>query len=212
MGFVRRPDFLQPGSALGDDIRHAERTANLDQLSARRDHVSPASERTQTGQDRRGAIIHHHCRFGARQLTDQGFNMGMPGPAFAIIQIHLQRRIIGGNLGHRVDGFRGEASASEICMDDHARRIDGAAQGGCFGGNEFCHDFFEQALRRYRLQGRPGRGSDLGAGDFKLGADSIDHDLAAVFSDHRRGFGGFQQCLHLGKASQLILHTTLFPN
>ena len=127
---VGRAHLAQPRARLRHDVRHAESAADLDQLSARDDHLAAGCEGGEHEQGRRGVVVGDHRGLGAGEPAEQALGVHVPCAAPPGLQVVLEVRVAGGQLGHASGGRGGQRGAAEVGMDDDAGGVDGAAERG----------------------------------------------------------------------------------
>ena len=125
---VRRADLAQRAAALRHDLRNAERAADLDELAARGDDLSPARERGQDEQHRRGVVVHSHRRLRTRQAAQKRLHVLIARAAAAVFRIVFKRRIISRRLCRGVRRALAQAGAAKVRVQRHAGRVDDRAQ------------------------------------------------------------------------------------
>ena len=121
---VRRADLAQRAAALRHDLRNAERAADLDELAARGDDLSPARERGQDEQHRRGVVVHGHRRLRTRQAAQKRLHVLIARAAAAVFHIVFKRRIISRRLCRGVRRALAQAGAAKVRVQRHAGRVD----------------------------------------------------------------------------------------
>ena len=125
---VRRADLAQRAAALRHDLRNAERAADLDELAARGDDLSPARERGQDEQHRRGVVVHGHRRLRTRQAAQKRLHVLIARAAAAVFHIVFKRRIISRRLCRGVHRALAQAGAAKVRVQRHAGRVDDRSQ------------------------------------------------------------------------------------
>jgi hypothetical protein len=68
---IGRADFDQLGAAARHDVRDPEAPPDLDQLAPRDEDFLLLGEGIESQHDRRGAVVHHECVFGAGEAAQQ---------------------------------------------------------------------------------------------------------------------------------------------
>jgi hypothetical protein len=91
-------------AALGHDIGHAEAAADLDELTARDDHLAPGGQPGQHQHGGGGVVVDHQRVFGPGDLAQQGGGVDQPTPARAGLQVVFQRAVAGRHGAHGADG------------------------------------------------------------------------------------------------------------
>ena len=127
---VRRPHFDQTGAALRHDLRYPESAADLDQLAAGDDDLSPGRQRRKRQQQGGRVVVDRHRRLGAGQAAEQRLDVNVPVASFALGEVELEVAIAAARGRHRRYRFRRHGGAPQVGVDDDARGVDHASQAG----------------------------------------------------------------------------------
>ena len=122
------PDLDEPRSRASQDVRDPEAVADLDQLAARDEHVASLGERGEREQHRGGVVVDHERGLGTGQPAEQLDEVILPRAACAELDVVLQVRVAGPDLGHARQRIRRQRRPPEVRVHEHAGRVDHAAQ------------------------------------------------------------------------------------
>ena len=128
MGSIRGADLDQRRAALGHDLRHAERAADLYQLAARDDDLPAVRERSQREQHRGSVVVDGEGGLRAGQTGQQRLNVLVAGPAPAAAHIDLECGISRHDLCDRPDRSVAQGSTAQVRVDDDARAVHGPSE------------------------------------------------------------------------------------
>ena len=122
-------DFAQDSAGFGHHVRHAERSADFHQLSARDDDLAAFSQRVQGQHHRRGAVIDDDGPNAAdailiEQPREQSFNVDIALAALAGGDIKFKIGVAARNFSDALDSRFGQRRTPKICMQNHARGVD----------------------------------------------------------------------------------------
>ena len=165
VGAVRRADLDERRAGLAHHVGDAEAAADLDQLAARDHHLAAGAERGEREQQRRGVVVDRDPGLRACDARQQIGEVAEARSALPGVEVELDVRVALGSRGHRGDRRPRERRASEVRVDDHAARVDDAAQA--------------------RLQAGGAIGDRLGGGLRGRRAGTL--DLRAVVVEHLAG-------------------------
>ncbi len=146
VGAVGRAHLHQCGPALGHHIRDAEPTADLDQLSARDDHLSPAGKAGQDQKDSGGVVVDDQRCFGAAEPAEEFLGVAVARSPPPGLQIVFQIGIADRHSVHRPPGLGAKRCAAQVGVDDDAGGVDGWQQGGAHLGHQPLLDLPDQHL------------------------------------------------------------------
>jgi len=125
---VRRADFAQTRAALLDDVGDAERAADLDELSARHEHVASRRRRRQHQQRPRGVVVREDRGLASEERAAKLGQMLVARAALSMLEIEFEVRV----AGDEVRGIRPERAidrrAPEVRVDDDAGGVDDTAE------------------------------------------------------------------------------------
>jgi hypothetical protein len=125
---VRGADLDELRPRQREDLGQAERAADLDQLAAR-DHDLLARGEAGEPEHRRGRVVVRDDRvLGAGEVAQQLAQVIVARAALALVEVVLDVRVAAGDLLDRGACGRGERRAAEVRVQDHAGRVDHAAQ------------------------------------------------------------------------------------
>ena len=130
---VRRPHLDQARARAHQHVRDPEAVADLDELTARDDHLTPFGERGEREQHRRRVVVDDERRFGSGQASEQAREMILARSALAALEVVLEIRIAGADLGHarertrlRAALGRGSCGRARPSRSGHAEATAGA--------------------------------------------------------------------------------------
>ena len=112
----------------GEDVRNAERAADLDQLPSRDDDLLPLRGRAQRQEDRRGVVVDRERRLPGEQPREEGGEVVVPVPAPARRQVVFEIDVPRRRLGDPPRGLGREDGPAEVGVGDHPRRVDHRAR------------------------------------------------------------------------------------
>jgi hypothetical protein len=124
LGLVGGADLAQDRARQRQDLRDAERAADLDQLAARHDHLAAGGQRGQRQHGGGGVVVDDAGRLGAADRAHQRRGVGVARPAGAARQIVLEVGGAAPDLDHRGDRRLGQRRAPQVGVDDHAGGVD----------------------------------------------------------------------------------------
>ena len=127
---VGRPDLDEPATRLGHDLGHAETAADLDQLTARDDHLATAGQSRQRQQDGSGVVVDDQPGLGTARAREQCARVVVARAAASGLEPVFEVRVSGRDLGRGCEGAARDGSASQVRVDDHAGRVHDRAQPG----------------------------------------------------------------------------------
>ena len=125
---VRRADLAQARARAGEHVGDAKAVADLDQLAARHEHLASLGQRGQREQHRRGVVVDDERALGAGQPAQQRRHVRLPRPARAVDEVVLEIGVAPCDVDHPVDRGLRQRRATEVRVDDHAGRVQHAAQ------------------------------------------------------------------------------------
>ena len=146
---VGRPDLAHDGSARGHDVRHAERSADLDELSARNDDFLAQGQRVEDEHRPGGVVVADRRRFGPGELGQQAADVRVALAAAAGLEIEGERAVSPRDVVEGGPAGLGEDGPAESRMHEDARGVDRFFEAGV-------GHLGEPALRRGRER-LPGR-------------------------------------------------------
>ena len=88
---VRCPHLAQHGAGLRHDVRHAEPSADLDELAARHDDFPSRRESGEDQQRRRRVVVDDDGSFGAGQAAEHRFGVDVSAAARPPAEVVLER-------------------------------------------------------------------------------------------------------------------------
>ena len=159
VGAVRRADLDERRAGLAHHVGDAEAAADLDQLAARDHHLAAGAERGEREQQRRGVVVDRDPGLRARDARQQIGEVAEARSALPGVEVELDVRVALGGGGHRGDRRPRERRASEVRVDDHAARVDDAAQARLQAGGAIGDRLGGGLLRAARRSARSPRGS-----------------------------------------------------
>ena len=127
-GFVGSAHFDHSRAALGDDVGHAKRPADLHQFAPGNDDIAIRRETLQRQHDCGSAIIDRQRGFGAGNAAKQGLHVVLAGPALAGPEVELQVRIARGSRLYGPDCLGRERRPPQVGVQNDAGGVDRAAQ------------------------------------------------------------------------------------
>jgi hypothetical protein len=127
MRAVRRAHLDEPDVSLRHDVGNAERSADLDQLTARDEYITSRRECPDGEEQRRCTVVDHERVGCSRQLREQLTYATMPRAALARRKIELDVRVSARNHSYRIDRGPGQGSAPQVRVQHDPRRIDDPA-------------------------------------------------------------------------------------
>ncbi len=125
---VRRADLAQLAARRREDVGHAERAADLDQLAARDDDLLVAGQRAQREHDRGGVVVHDDEAGVGKQLGHQIVEVTEPVSPAALFESVFEVGVVLRGHGQAGRGFGGQDRPPEVGVDDHAGRVDHPAR------------------------------------------------------------------------------------
>ena len=143
VGAVGAPNLHQPGPGRGHDLGQAERTADLDELPARDDHLAAGGVGGEQQYQRCGVVGDDGGGLGAEVAGQALHHRGEPFASGTGVQVVLERQVAG-HVG-------GEARrAPQVGVDQHTGRVEDLGVGGRLAAGQ-------QRLRLGHQRGRRGR-------------------------------------------------------
>ena len=122
---VRRADLAQPRPRGGQDVRHAERAPDLDQLAAGDDDLPAAARGAQAQHDRRGVVVHDDERVAGEQAGHQRLEVVQTAAAPALARGRTRdRRRNWPRLATRAAASGERIERPRLVWHDHAGRVD----------------------------------------------------------------------------------------
>ena len=222
-GAVGRAYFPQGGVRLGHDVGDTERSADLDQLSARDDDFSALRQRIQRQQDRGRIIVYDDGGDAGRQLTlgltnrrallartagggcphvfiqqlaEQSVHVHVALAALPGFDIELQIRISRGSVANVFQSGSCQRGASQVGVEDDAGRIDDRTQRVAQRLPDLARDRVRDSREGEVNGGRiqsPRR--NLGAQTGQYGASGVGNGGVAFAGNDRGQSGAVQQLI-----------------
>ena len=152
---VRRPDLVQPGARAGEHVGDAKAVADLDQLTARHEHVAAVGQRREGEQQRTCVVVDDERALRAGEPPQETGQMMLTGAAAAVDEVVFQVRVAKRHLGDAVDGGLGERRAAEIRVDEDAGCVQHAPELRPPAGLEPCKRAQRRGRRGRRRPGSP---------------------------------------------------------
>ena len=121
---VRRADLPYQRTRLPHDVRDPEAAADLHQLAARYDRLSPLCQCGQHEQHRRSVVVHHHSCRRSRDPRQQPLGVHASRTASASRQVIFEVHIAGRQLCHPARRGLREGGAAQVGVHDHPGRVD----------------------------------------------------------------------------------------
>ncbi len=130
MGAVGRADLNQLCARLVEHFWYPETASDLDQLGARDDRLPAVGKGGQGKQDGRRVVVDDEGRFGACQLSQERFGVGVAVSALAGRQIVFERAVLGlgGDGQHRLARGGAQGRPTQVGVQDDAGGVDHRAQ------------------------------------------------------------------------------------
>ena len=154
-------NFTKPRATLLHDFGDAKTITDFDQLAARNDHFTSASQSRQREENRGGAIIDGDGGFSISQTLEQAREMYVAFAAGAGREGVFQVGILGSGFAKFVDCRGNQWSSTEIGVKDYAGSVDDRAK----RGSEFGVDSIDDALLEV-LRGQGAFVGEFSRGDF----------------------------------------------
>ena len=121
---VGRPHLAEPGARDLEDLRQPEAAADLDELTARDDHLA-ARRQGAEGQDRRGGVVvDDGRRLGTGQLAQEPRDARGAPAALAVVELELEVAVAPGHRGDRFGRLRRQRGPPQARVQQDARRVD----------------------------------------------------------------------------------------
>ncbi len=127
---VRGADLDHPRAGAREHVRDPEAVADLDKLAARDDDLTAVRERREREQHRARVVVDDERALRAGQTAKRPRDVILSRAARARIEVELEIRVRGADLGDTLERHRRERRAPEVGMDDHAGRVQHATQPG----------------------------------------------------------------------------------
>ncbi len=153
---IRRPDLDEARTRACEHVGDAEAVADLDQLAARDEHVAALRERGEREQHRRRVVVDDDRRLGAGEPAQERCHVILPRAA--------RSRPTGRTRGSSSRGRprpparsppAAERCAAEVRVDDHAGRVQHAAQGRAARAGQLGREPRGEVARVERRPGSP---------------------------------------------------------
>ena len=127
-GAVRRPDLDEARAGPREHVRDAEAVADLDQLAPRDDHLAALGERGESEQHRAGVVVDDERGLRAGEAAQDRRDVVLARAARAAGDVVLEVRVAAPDLDDTGERLLGERRAPEVRVDDHAGRVEHAAE------------------------------------------------------------------------------------
>ncbi len=121
---VGRAHLPEDRARLGHHVRHAEATANLDELTAGNHDLAAVRERGEHQQRGRGVVVDDQRAFGAGETREEPCRVCVAASASAPLDVVFEIAVPAGDIAHPCDRRRRERGASHVRVQDDAGRVD----------------------------------------------------------------------------------------
>ena len=128
MGAVGCSDLAQFGAGAAHDVGHPEGAADLDQLTARDQHLLARRQGVEQQEDRCRVVVDQGRGLGAGQLAQQGLDDVVAVAASAALQVVFQRAGVARGGDQRRDRFIRQGRAAQVGMQHGAGEVVDRAQ------------------------------------------------------------------------------------
>ncbi len=120
---IRRPHLDEPRTRPHEHVGDAKAVADLDELAARDDHLAPLRERGEREENGGRVVVDDERRLRTGQAPEERPEVILARPSLAPLEVVLEVRVAGADLGHAGERCLGERCAAEIRVDEDAGRI-----------------------------------------------------------------------------------------
>ena len=124
---VCRSDLDELRSRRRHNVGHAERAADLDQLTARDDGFAVAAESAEHKQDGGGIVVDDADVIGAGDVAQQPAHDVVALTSLSAFEFKFQRRRKAQRIDDAIHRLSGQQAAAKIGMNDSAAEIEHAA-------------------------------------------------------------------------------------
>ena len=125
---VCRPHLFQAGAAFLHHVGYPELPADLDQLAPRDDRLLPLGKRVEDQQDRGGVVVDDEGVLRPGQRAEEPPDVVVAEPPLPLLQVIFKVGVSPGDLDDPLDRLPAEGRPAEVRVEDHAGRVDHAAQ------------------------------------------------------------------------------------
>ena len=159
-----------------EDVGDAETAADFDGFGAGDDDLASGGEGGEAEEDGGGVVVDGEGGFGAGELLEEGFQLGVASAALAGVEVVFEVGVAVGGLVGGLGGGAAEGGAAEVGVNDYAGGVDYGAGLGVGGLVDAAADLGGDLVQSVG----GGALSDALAGGVEFGADQFDYPRAAV--------------------------------
>ncbi len=139
---IGRPDFAKDRAALLHNLGDSKAIANFDELSSRDNHFALASQRRQSDEHGRSAIVDHNGGFRARQSRQQLGGMHIALAPRASFEVVFEIAVLRGAATEFVHHCFRQWRAAQVRVQNHSGSVDDRLQRARKNSFDFVGDKF----------------------------------------------------------------------